>query len=175
MNNILTYSNNNILHISELPPSGEIQLQNDMKILLSISSPNDMDALEFIREKFDPRDYHNIFKHCRSNNPLIDKYEDWLSNWREDCIQSQPKWRENTDLYSFIKKNNGIQRYIKKTQNIKFLTYDPEKYTPEEALKIEKQRLISQDASTYINSIGRPDLVTTVDENGLVILKKIIF
>ena len=169
-NRLLTYCDDHILNTAELPLSND--LEDDLKKLLMVEKGDKISSLEFLRINLNIGDYNTMFSDCLSTNPIIDACENWLTTWRNDAIQTQPTWRKNTELYSLIRNNNEINGYIKKINNIIFLSYDDLKYTPEEALKLEKQRIISQDASTYINSMERPDLITEVNEEGLVVIKK---
>ena len=90
------------------------------------------------------------------SNPVVWLYDDWDENWRFRSISTSFEWRTAMNTYHSVTDNiRPVTSYLNGLSAVSCVVYDKTVNTPMNAIQLSN-------VSSYVNSIGRPDLQTHV-------------
>lgn len=58
------------------------------------------------------------------SNPIIDRYDMWMENWRLTSISTPLEWRDNVNIFQSLRNDTSLQLYLKKIEKLGFIIFD---------------------------------------------------
>jgi hypothetical protein len=110
--------------------------------------------------------YDDLANHM-IGSPVYNIYNKWKTNIRQQSISSSFAWRLALDKLSELAEVH-VNAYLSIVKNVNCISYNPNHESEETAIDRINRIRISNIESEFINSIGRSDLTTYVDENGFI-------
>jgi hypothetical protein len=136
----------------------------ELKALTNINTENDMFILKVLIE-------NSAITLCdidktTPGNPIYQAYRLWETTWRSKSIRYMYSWRKTIDSFTAIMDLVGttdLRLYIRGLEDIHCVLYDEKNTSVESVTKLLHDNLKAKKASSYINSVGRPEIQTHVE------------